>query len=47
MFAECGIDTGLDADAVTRAARAISERLAIPLESAVGRNGTRQENCKD
>jgi hydroxymethylglutaryl-CoA lyase len=47
MFAECGVDTGLDADAVTRAARAISERLAIPLESAVGRNGTRQENCKD
>lgn len=44
MLADCGVETGLDARAVMLAARAISERLNLPLMSASGQRGDRREN---
>jgi hydroxymethylglutaryl-CoA lyase len=43
MFEDCGVRTGLDADAVMQAARSIANRLQIPVDSAAGRHGSRAE----
>jgi hydroxymethylglutaryl-CoA lyase len=43
MFEDCGVQTGLDTDAVMLAARSIANRLQIPVDSAAGRHGSRAE----
>jgi hydroxymethylglutaryl-CoA lyase len=43
MFEDCGVQTGLDAHSVMHAARAISSRMDLPLESTVGRRGSRED----
>jgi hydroxymethylglutaryl-CoA lyase len=44
LFADCGVDCGLDARAVMLASRHIAQRLDWPLNSAAGRFGDRLEN---
>lgn len=46
MLADCGVETGLDARAVMLEARAISDRLGLPLASAAGQRGDRSENTR-